>query len=92
MKYLKDLLLRIPHQRRVFKKLTLLSKVVKVVFPPKFAIMGALARKRVTTQFIFHKSPSDREHIFKQHFFCAFGLDYDSKPNVLQCVSLGIVC
>ena len=28
---------------------TLLSKVVKVVFPPKFAIMGALARKRVTT-------------------------------------------
>ena len=43
---------RIPHQRRVFNELTLLSKVVKVVFPPNFAIMGALGRKRVKTPFI----------------------------------------
>ena len=45
----------------MFNELTLLSKVVKVVFPPKFAIMGALGRKRVTTSF--------KEQILTQYAF-----------------------
>ena len=66
------MLLRIPHQRGVFNELTLLSKVVKVLFPPNFLIMGALERKRVTTPFSSNKSPSVQEFAH----------------NVLLCLSL----